>query len=77
MVTKNIAEFINLCYLAYVKQFSGSGFELADGTTFYQKIDFNGWFVYGLNILIGILILTNYKRISRIFMKKDLGPRRM
>ena len=71
MITNNIAEFLNFCYLAFKKQVSANGLEKMDGAMFDQQLDYNWWFIYGLNVIIGIIILTNYKRISKLFVEKE------
>tara|TARA_R100001132_G_C3260379_1_gene84664 strand:+ start:858 stop:1265 length:408 start_codon:yes stop_codon:yes gene_type:complete len=71
MITNNIAEFLNFCYLAFKKQVSSGGIDQMDGAMFEQQFDYNWWLIYGLNCLIGIIILTNYKRISNLFVEKE------
>ncbi|WP_300022777.1 hypothetical protein [uncultured Maribacter sp.] len=63
MIADNIAPFLNFCYLGLKKQVSSNGSEEISGAILEFYIDYNWWITSGLNVLIGIIILTNYKRI--------------
>lgn len=71
MVVNNISQFLNFCYLAFKNQVSANGLNEIDGMMFNQQIDYNWWIISGLNVLIGIIILTNYKLISKLFIEKE------
>lgn len=71
MVADNIAQFLNFCYLAFKKQVSANGLDKIDGSMFDQQLDYNWWIISGVNVLVGIVILVNYKRISNLFLKKE------
>jgi len=71
MIADNIAPFLNFCYLGFKKQVSANGLDDISGAIFSQYIDYNWWITSGLNILIGLIILTNYKRISKLFVKTE------
>lgn len=71
MIVNNIAQFLNYCYLAFKKQVSAYGLGEIEGAMLDQHLDYNWWVSSGLNVLIGIIILTNYKRISKQFVKKE------
>jgi hypothetical protein len=70
MIVDNIAPFLNFCYLEFKKQVSTNGLDESSGINLSLFIDYNRWFTYGLNILIGIVFLTNNNRISKLLMKK-------
>ncbi|MGB5821100.1 MAG: hypothetical protein WBG90_16565 [Saonia sp.] len=71
MIADNIAQFLNYCYLAFKKQVSSNGLGEIEGAMLDQHLDYNWWISSGLNALIGIIILTNYKRISKLFAEKE------
>nr|WP_299215183.1 hypothetical protein [uncultured Allomuricauda sp.] len=71
MIVDNIAQFLNFCYLAFKKQVSGNGLDEIDGMMLDQQLDYNWWIISGLNVLIGLIILTNYKRIAKLFVEKE------
>ena len=71
MVADNIAQFLNNCYLLFKKQISANGLDEIDGLMLDQQLDYNWWVISGLNVLIGFIILTNYKRISSLFVTKE------
>lgn len=70
MVVNNIAQFLNFSYLAFKKQVSANGLDEIDGMMLNQQLDYNWWIISGLNVLIGLLLLTNYKPISKLFAEK-------
>ncbi|MDF0707041.1 hypothetical protein [Flagellimonas okinawensis] len=70
MIVDNIAQFLNFCYLAFKKQVSPYGLDEIDGAMLDQQLDYNWWIISGLNVLIGLIMLTNYKQISKLFIGK-------
>ncbi len=75
MIADNIAPFLNFCYLKFKEQVSAKGLDEISGAILSQYIDYNWWVTSGLNCLVGIIILTNNKRISKLFVKtkKNVG----
>ncbi|WP_189362827.1 hypothetical protein [Algibacter mikhailovii] len=71
LVVDNIPQFLNFCYLAFKKQVSSTGLDEVDGFMLEQQLDYNWWIVSALNVLMGIIILTNYRRIANLFLKKE------
>ncbi|GLU45400.1 hypothetical protein [Allomuricauda sp. NBRC 101325] len=72
MIVDNIAQFLNYCYLLFKKQISANGLDEIDGMMLDQQLDYNWWVISGLNVLIGFILLTNYKRISSFFTAKEI-----
>nr|WP_299345180.1 hypothetical protein [Allomuricauda sp.] len=71
MITNNIAQFLDFCYLAFKKQISARGLGEIDGAMLQQQLDYHWWIINGLNIIFGIIILTNYKWIAKLFEEKE------
>ncbi|WP_420602336.1 hypothetical protein [Flagellimonas sp.] len=71
MIADNIAPFLNFCYLIFKEQVSADGLTGANNMALHQHLYFNRWVVCGLNVLVGIIILTNYKWISKLFLKNE------
>lgn len=71
MIVENLAPFIIFCYWAFKKQVSANGLDEIEGVIFHQYIDYNWWITSGLNILIGIVITTYNKQISKLFVEKE------
>ncbi|MBW8242447.1 hypothetical protein K1F50_06505 [Muricauda oceani] len=71
MIVDNIAQFLNFCYLAFKKQVSSNGLDEIEGAMLYQQLDYNWWIISGLNVLFGIIILINYKQISKLLIGKE------
>lgn len=71
LITDNLAEFLDYCYLAFKNEVSANGLGEIEGAMLDQNLDYNWWLVSGLNILIGIIMLTNYNRISQMFTKNE------
>lgn len=67
LITNNIGQFLEYCYLAFKKEVSATGLGESEGSLLHQSLDYGWWAVSGLNILIGFIMLTNYKRISKLF----------
>lgn len=69
LVLDNLPQFLNYCYLAFQLEVSPDGpnimemFGLSGNTHNFQ------WFLSGLNMLLGYLILTNLSRISNYLLK--------
>ena len=68
MISDNIAQFLDFCYLALKKQVSAIGLDGIDGAMYEQSLETHYWIINGLNILIGIIILTNHQRIAKLFL---------
>ena len=71
LITNNLAQFLDFCYLAFKKQVSADGLDGIDGAMLQQNLDYHWWVINGLNILFGILILTNYKWIVKLITAKE------
>ena len=71
LIANNLAQFLDFCYLAFKNQVSANGLGEIEGAMFEQHIDYNWWVITGLNILIGFIMLTNYKPISKLLLKKE------
>lgn len=70
LITNNLAQFLDYCYLAFKKQVSAYGLGEIEGAMLDQHLDYNWWAISGLNILIGILMLLNYEWIAKLFTPK-------
>lgn len=70
MIVDNIAQFLNFCYLAFKKQVASNGLDEIDGAMLDLQLDYHWWIISGLNVLIGLIMLTNYKQISKLFIGK-------
>lgn len=71
LITNNIGQFLEYCYLAFKKEISAGGLGESEGSLLSQSLDYGWWAVTGINILIGVLLLTNYKRIAILFVEKE------
>ena len=67
LITDNIGQFIEYCYLAFKKEVSANGLGESEGALLYNSLDNGWWAVSGLNILIGLTMVTAYKRITKLF----------
>ena len=71
MIVDNISQLLTFCYLAFKNQISVLGIAQTEDAVLNQYLDYNRWITSGLNVLIGIIILTNFKWISELFMKQE------
>ena len=63
-------EFLQYCYLAFKDQVSPKGLNSIELFTFGRTIDYFNWVISGMNILVGFLLLTNYKYLSKWLTRK-------
>ena len=71
LIVNNLASFLNYCYLAFKKEVSATGLEEIEGAMHDQFIDYNWWVISGLNVLFGIIILLNYRKLASLFIKEE------
>lgn len=71
LITNNLAQFLNYCYLALKNQISGNRLEHIEGVMLDQQIDYNWYIISGLNVLLGFIIVTNYKALAKLIIGKN------
>lgn len=71
LIVNNLAQFLDFCYLAFKKQVSWNGLGENEGSLFGRSVDYGWWVITGMNIVIGFIMLTNYKRIAKWFSEKE------
>lgn len=70
LITNNLAQFLNYAYLALKNEVSANGLGEIEGAMLDQHIDYNWWIISGLNVVMGFIILINYKPIAQLFTGK-------
>ncbi|WP_430427336.1 hypothetical protein [Maribacter litoralis] len=70
LITDNSASFLTFCYLELKKQISVGGLDLVPGAII-PYIHYDTWAISGINILIGVLMLTFNTRILQVFIKTN------
>lgn len=71
LITNNLAQFLNYCYLALKNQISGNRLGHIEGLMLDQQIDYNWYIISGLNVLFGFIIVTNYKPLAKLITGKN------
>jgi len=68
---ENFPDFLSHCFYAFKDKVEVKG--LNHDIFEYGGIDYFNWAVSGLSILVGYLLLTNYKQVSKWLVRKNVG----
>lgn len=71
MIIDYLPNFLQYTYLAFKSKVSSTGLNYFEELGFGKTIDYFNWSIAGLNIVIGIIIITNYDRIAKWLTRKD------
>ncbi|WP_420322172.1 hypothetical protein [Flagellimonas sp.] len=65
LILDYLPEFLHYCYLGFKKEISATGLSLFEASGLGGFQDYSRWFISGLNILLGYLILSNLGKFSK------------
>ncbi|MDC6363646.1 MULTISPECIES: hypothetical protein [Flavobacteriaceae] len=68
MILDHLPEFLHYCYLGFKKEISATGLSPFEAPGLSDFLDYFRWFVSGINILIGYLMLSNLGRLTRFLI---------
>lgn len=68
MILDHLPEFLQYCYLGFKKEISATGLSPFEAPGLAEFWDYFRWFVSGVNLLIGYLILSNLGRLGRFLV---------
>ncbi len=71
LIIDYLPNFLQYTYLAFKKQVSSHGLNYLEEVSFGKTTDYFNWTIAGLNILIGIVLITNYDRIAKWLTRKE------
>ena len=64
MILDHLPEFLHYCYLGFKKEISSTGLSPFEAPGLSEYWDYFRWFVSGINLLVGYLVLSNLGRLS-------------
>ena len=71
LIVDYLPNFLQFTYLAFKSQVSPKGLNYMEEIAFGKPTDYFNWTIAGMNILLGIILLTNYDRISKWLLRKE------
>jgi hypothetical protein len=71
LLIDHLPYFLQYCYLAFKEQVSPGGMAMTYDLEFGKTIDYFDWAISAVNILVGYILVTNYRRVSNWLTRKD------
>lgn len=71
LIVDYLPHFLQYTYLAFKNHASPNGLNPMEEIAFGKPTDYFNWTIAGMNILIGIILITNYDRISKWLIRKE------
>lgn len=68
MILDHLPEFLNYCYLGFKKEISSAGLSPFEAPGLSEYWDYLRWFVSGVNLLVGYLIISNLGKLSNFLV---------
>lgn len=68
MILDYLPEFLHYCYLGFKKEISVTGLSPFEAPGLAEFWDYFRWFISGVNLLVGYLILSNLGRLARFLI---------
>lgn len=68
MILDHLPEFLHYCYLGFKKEISATGLSPFEAPGLVGFWDYFRWFISGINLLFGYLILSNLARLARFLV---------
>ncbi len=65
----HLPEFLHYSYLGFKKEISATGLSSFEAPGLSEFWDYFRWFISGVNLIIGYLILSNLRRLARFLIK--------
>jgi hypothetical protein len=66
-----LPNFLQYTYLAFKSQVSPKGLNYLEEIGFGKQSDYFNWTIATINIILGIILLTNYDKIAKWLMRKE------
>jgi uncharacterized protein with PQ loop repeat len=70
LIIDQVPNFLQYCFMAFKEQVSVKGVGSFDYFAFGKPIDYFNWVISGMNIILGYLLITNYKSLSNWLTRK-------
>ncbi len=68
MILDHLPEFLHYCYLGFKKEISATGLSPFEAPGLAEFWDYFRWFISGVNLLVGYLVLSNLGRLARFLI---------
>ncbi|MGD1947309.1 MAG: hypothetical protein ACFB0A_13845 [Croceivirga sp.] len=68
MILDHLPEFLHYCYLGFKKEVSAAGLSPFEAPGLSESWDYFRWFISGVNLLVGYIILSNLGRLARFLV---------
>ncbi|WP_190811678.1 hypothetical protein [Flagellimonas sp. S3867] len=68
MILDHLPEFLHYCYLGFKKEISVTGLSPFEAPGLAEFWDYFRWFISGVNLLVGYLILSNLGILARFLV---------
>lgn len=68
MILDHLPEFLHYCYLGFKKDISSTGLSPFEAPGLSEYWDYFRWFVSGVNLLVGYLIISNLGKLSEFLV---------
>lgn len=71
LIVDYIPNFLQYTYLSFKSQVSPRGLNFMEDMTFGSPVDYFNWVISIMNILLGIILLSNYDKIAKWLVRKE------
>lgn len=71
LVVDHLPKLLHYTYLAFKKEVSPNGLNLLESYDSFGQMDYAQWAISGINVVMGYLLLMNYKRMASWLNKKN------
>ena len=71
LIVDYLPNFLQYTYLAFKSQVTAKGLNYLEEVAFGKPLDYFNWAITGINIVVGIVLLTNYDQIAKWLTRKE------
>jgi len=68
LLLDHLPEFLHYCYLGFKKEVSATGLNQMESNALQGSSGYFRWFISGVNLVLGYLIISNLERVTRLLM---------
>ncbi|MEK6153978.1 hypothetical protein WIW50_11985 [Flavobacteriaceae bacterium 3-367] len=69
LILDHLPEFLHYCYLGFKQEISATGLSPFEAPGLAEFWDYFRWFISGVNLIVGYLILANLGRLARLLIR--------
>lgn len=71
LIVDYVPNFLQYTYLAFKSEVSPRGLNFLEDMAYGQPLDYFNWVIAGINIILGIILVTNYDSIAKWLTRKE------